>query len=216
MISPTALAPLWATSVDRLKDRINNRNFWTGLELTSPVTVENDTLIIGLNTEDFNYAAYIQQQTTFYIVEEVVAEVFNQPYKVRLIEGKTLQDWENTKARDAEFAAVKQRELARVASVGSSRGEVEASSSLEALGESIAQYYESVPHHGLPQGKAAFLNEALYQLAEGMNTLYPENADDLTERALARTIERVARLADISPTALAFELMRTRAYLQSA
>ncbi len=216
MSSPASLAPLWATCVDRLKDRINNRTFWEALEHTSPVTVENNTLIIGLIAEDFNYASYIQQQTTFYLVKEVVAEVFNHPYEVRLIEGVTPQEWEATKARDVQLAEIKRREASRPTSAALARSEAGGSSNWDALGDSVARYYETVPHHGLPQGKAAFLNEALYQLAEGMQSLYSEAPDEPTERALARIIERVARLADVTPTMLAFELMRTRAYLQSA
>ena len=218
MISSAALLPLWATCVDRLKDRVNNRTFWEALEHTVPVAVEDNVLIIGLNAEDFNYASYILQQTTLHIVKEEVARVFTQPYDVRIIEGTTPADWEAAKASDATLLEIKKREaaLSQVSSVASSRSASEGSSNWDNLGDSIARYYETVPHHGLPQGKAQFLNEALYQLAEGMSTLYPENPDEATERALARTIERVARFADVTPTMLAFELMRTRAYLQSA
>ena len=64
-MNAASLPELWSTCVDRLKDRVNNRSFWEALEHSHPITIENDTLIIGMEPENFNRAGHIQLATLF-------------------------------------------------------------------------------------------------------------------------------------------------------
>ena len=45
-----------------------------------------------------------------------------------------------------------------------------------------------------------------------MDTLYPEGADEPTERSLARVLDRIANASEIPAAVLAFELERLRAW----
>ena len=45
-----------------------------------------------------------------------------------------------------------------------------------------------------------------------MDTLYPDEPDDVTERSLARTLERISNSSEIPASVLAFELERLRAW----
>lgn len=201
-----ALKMLWINCVERLKDRINSRSFWEALEQTHPITVESNVLIIGLDSQNFNRATHLQQVSNMHAITEVVQELFNEPLQLRLIEGTTLQDWETTKERDVRVAAMKQ--------AGTSRHIKEDSqlTGWDGLYEHIARLYMQTPQRSLPQGKARYANDALYTLAEAMDTLYPDNADETTERSLARMLERIANASDIPAPVLAFELERLRAW----
>ncbi len=205
-MKPAALKLLWANCVERLKDRINNRSFWEALERCHAITVESDFLILGLDAADFNFATHLQQVSNMHAITEVVQELFNQPLQIRLIEGTTLQDWEATKQRDTRVAAMKQSTATR---------QIRQDAALEGwdgLYEYIARLYMQTPLRGLPQGKARYANDALYTLAEAMDSLYPENPDEVVERSLARVLERISNASDIPATVLAFELERLRAW----
>src|SRR5262249_19775135 len=85
----------------------------------------------------------------------------------------------------------------------------------EGILDQINHLYAQTPFRSLPQGKARFANEALYQLVEAMDTLYPDDAEENTERSLARALERIAGSAEIPAPVLAFELERLRAWRRS-
>lgn len=209
-MNTTSLPMLWANSVELLKDRINNRSFWEALEATHPITIENDTLIIGLDSANFNRASHIQQSAHFNAIVRAVEERFNQPLKVRLIEGSSVADWEATKEREARLAALKQSPSVTNVPIPSAL-----SDSWETLSERIARIYSGMPNRSLPQGKARYANEALYTLVEAMDTLYEEEGDETTERSLARILERIATASEIPAPVLAFELERLRAWRKS-
>jgi len=201
-----ALSLLWVNCIERLKDRINNRSFWEAIETTHAITIEGDILIIGLDPDNFNRATHLNQVSHMHAISEVVQELFNQPLKVRVIEGTTAQDWVLTKERDARIATMKQSTTVR---------KIKEDSELEGwdgLYEYIARLYMQTPHRAMPQGKARYANEALYVLVEAMDTLYPEHPDDMVERSLARCLERIASSADMPATVIAFELERLRAW----
>lgn len=206
MMKPAALKMLWINCVERLKDRINNRSFWEALEATNAITVEGDVLIIGLDPQNFNRATHLQQVTNMHAIMEVVKELFNQSLQVRLIEGTTLQDWETTKESDIRVAAMKQAGNTRLVK------EDRQLTGWEGVYETMSRLYAQSPNRSLPQGKARYANEALYLLAEAMDNLYPEEPDEVTERSLARTLERISNAADIPASVLAFELERLRTW----
>lgn len=201
-----ALKMLWVNCVERLKDRINNRSFWEALERTHPIAVEGDTLIIGLDAQNFNRATHLQQITNQHQITEVVRELFNQPLNVRLIEGSTLQDWQTTQENDVRIQAMKQDSTTR--GIQQDRD----LSGWDGMYEQVARLYMQTPQRSLPQGKARYAIEALNVLCEAMDALYGDTPDEVAERSLARTLERIGNSSDIPPSVLAFELERLRSW----
>ena len=214
MNSPS-LAPLWDACVDRLKDRVNNRSVWEALEKTAPVGVEDGLLIVGMETENFNQATHIQQHSLQPVIQQTITEIFRQPLQLTLIEGLTAADWEARKAHDAKIAEIRKAAAGRPIQTAAPTVAMERSGSWDALYETLSHLYSSIPFRTLPQGRARFANEALYLLVETMETLYPENADESVERALARILDRVSGLSEIPSVVIAFELERLRAWRKS-
>ncbi len=211
-MSTPSLKGLWANCVDRLKDRINNRSFWEAIEKTQAVLIENGVLVVGLPSEEFSRAGHIQHTSTMHTVTTVVQEQFRQPLQVRLIEGTTPADWEATKEREARVVAMRQASVVpRPAATADGSADT-----WEGLYEQMARLYAQTPFRSLPQGKARYANEALYILAEAMELLYTEPADDHMERSLARVLERIANASEIPAAALAFELERLRAWRRAS
>ncbi len=205
-MSAASLPILWANCVNQLKDRVNNRSFWEALEHTRAVTIENGTLVLGLDQEEYNRASVINQVSMLHIVHEVVRQLFGQPLKVRIIEGLELADWEAAKAHDASVAAMK------VAAPTAPRPTALGGPGWDAVTEQLSRLYAEAPFRALPQGKARYANEALYILVDAMDTLYADGADEPTERSLARILDRIANASEIPAAVLAFELERLRAW----
>ena len=204
-MSAASLPILWANCVNQLKDRVNNRSFWEALEHTKAITIENGTLILGIEPEEYTRASVITQVSMLHTVHDVVRQLFGQPLKVRIIEGLGLTDWEAAKSQDASLAAMKMAPPAPRPAGLSGTG-------WDAVTEKLSRLYAEAPHRALPQGKARYANEALYLLVEAMDTLYPDGADEHTERSLARVLDRIANTTEIPSAVLAFELERLRAW----
>jgi hypothetical protein len=209
-MNAASLPVLWANCVERLKDRINNRSFWEALEATRAITIENDTLIIGMEGENFTGASHIQQTSTLNTVHRAIEEIFGKPLQLRLIEGHTLADWEAAKEREARLRAMKQ------APAPAQPEAHVASDSWEAVYEQLGRLYAQALHRSLPQGKARYANEALYLLVEAMDTIYKDNGDDTSERNLARALDRIAANTEIPAAVLAFEMERLRAWRKAS
>lgn len=205
-MNTASLPALWAQCINLLKDRVTNRSFWEAIELTHAVTIENDTLIIGLDALNFNRSSHITQASTLAIMTEVISEVFRQSLKVRLIEGTTLADWEAAKAHEARVAAMqKQSNVRKIA-------ESSQANTWDTLADRVTQMYTETPHRTFPQTKARYVTEALYFLVEAMDELYSDEPDELTERGLAKVIDRIARASEMPATIVAYELERLRAW----
>jgi hypothetical protein len=209
-MNTASLPMLWSNCVERLKDRINQRSFWEAVEQARPITIENDTLVIGLESGNYNLASHLQQAAHWNAILQTVSAVFGQPLHVRLIEGTTLADWDATKARDARVAEMKQTAATR------QQAEFLQIEGWESVLEQIARLYSQMPYRTMPQGKARFANEALYMVVEAMDTLYPDDADEAAERSLARTLDRIAHSSEIPAPVLAFELERLRAWRRAS
>lgn len=205
-MNAASLPVLWANCVERLKDRVNNRSFWEAVEAVHPITIEDDTLVLGLDAFNSQLSSHIHHAAHMNAVRKAVEEVFNQPLEVRLIEGTVLADWETAKARDARVAAMRQ------ASEEQGAAKAPTTESWESVTEQMARLYQRTPFKSLPQGKARYANEALYELVEAMDGLYPDPADEAAERSLGRALDRISSASDIPAPVLAFELERLRAW----
>lgn len=208
-MNAASLTDLWANCVNRLKDSVNNRSFWEAIELTQPITLENNTLIVGMQSEHFNRAGHIQQAANYNQVIKTVQEVFKKPLQIRLIEGLTLADWDALQERERRVEQMKHHQAANPATGSTS------SDGWENIMEQIARLYSSMPLRSLPQGKARYANDALYTLVEAMDALYPDDPEENTERSLARILDRIAANSEIPAPMLAFELERLRAWRKS-
>ncbi len=200
------LPDLWAKTVDLAKDRVNNRSFWEALEQAVPITVEDDTLVVGLNARQFNLAGHLTSADHKNAVEKVASQVAGRRLSLRVIEGDTLDDWNTTKKREARVATLRDATYER------RDKEDAASQSWEALNDYIARAYSSMQLRSLPQVKARYLTDMLYVIADAMDQLYPEQPDETTERHLARTLEKVANATEVPATQIALEVERLRAW----
>ena len=207
-MNSTSLPVMWAKCVNLLKDRVNNRSFWEALEMTVPITIEDDTLIIGMTSENFNRAGYIQQAANQNMILKTVKEVFNRALQMKIIDGQDIKDWDDAKEREKRLSMMRQ---AQAPSAHAPIAPADASS-WDALMDSLARLYSQTPIKTSPQGKARYANEAIYLVVEAMDKLYPASPDDTTERSLTRAVDKIAGYTDMPASVVAFEVERLYAW----
>lgn len=196
---------IWNKTVDMVKDRVNNRALWEALEVSYGITIEDGIFIAGLPTHSFSQSGHINKSDHKNTIEKALSFISGQKLSLRLIEGVTLADWQAAKERDAALAKAKSATYQR-------RDREDATAqSWDSLGEQIQRAYSATPFRQLPQVKARFTSEWLTRLAEAMATLYPENPDEVTERQLAKVIDKLSGCADMPSSVIALELARIRA-----
>ena len=195
---------IWQQTVPKAKDLINHRSFWEALENAVAIAVEDDNLIVGMPPAAANLSSFLTVSDHKNAINRTLGEVAGRPLTMRLIQGHTLGDWENTKERDRKV-----QEMQRTVYKRKDREAAE-SQSWEALYELAARNYTNTRLRQLPQGKARFVRQMLETLADAMEDLYPPEPDEFTERQLARVIDRIANSAELPAPYVALELERLR------
>lgn len=193
---------IWQETVRKAKDIINHRSFWEALENSVAITLEEETMVIGMPPAHSNLASFLTVSDHRNAIDRTLAEVTGRPVRMRLIQGHTLGDWANTKDRDQRVQQMQKTVYKR------KDREAAESQSWDALYDLAARNYTNTRMRQLPQGKARFVKEMLAVLVAAMDDLYSDNPDEFTERQLARVVDRIAHSADISSTLLAMELDR--------
>jgi len=196
---------IWQETVRKAKDLISHRSYWEALENSVAVTIEGELIIVGMPPQASNLASFLTVSDHKNAIDRALAEVAGRPLKMRLIEGSTAADWENTKERDRHV-----KEMHKTTYDKRDR-EVAQAQSWETLYDLAARNYTNTRLRQLPQGKARFVKEMLGIVADAMVDLWPENPDEFTERQLARVIDRIANSAEVPAPYIAFELERLRA-----
>jgi hypothetical protein len=199
-------AQVWQQTVSLCKDRVNSRSFWEALEQAVAITIEDDTLIIGLRPEIFNLAGHLNVSEHRNAVEQAAGSILGRRVSLRIIEGDTMADWLNRKARDARVAAHREATYER------RDQQMAEAQSWDSLYDYVARAYSGTPLRSLPQSRARYTTEMVYVIAEAMDQLYPERPDENTERLLARVIDRVATNVELPSTLVAMEIERLRAW----
>jgi len=196
---------LWAAATEELKRRVQQLSFWRGLEAAKPICIEDDTLVLGFGTAAYHLSAPLLSAENRHITEHVLSEIIGRSFAFKVIEGDTLQDWENHKKR--EEAARQAREAALQKQLESRPEE-----SWDTLSEQINRKFLAYPNRAMPHYKARFMHEMLQWISEVHERLAPggQALSEPSERALARALERVASCVEATPALVAYEYLRLR------
>jgi hypothetical protein len=203
MSENTLSAPdLWALAVDKVKDRINSRSLWEALERSVALTIEQDTLIIGLNSRFFNLSSHMTGSESRNTIDQIVQQLSGRPLRVRVIDGDSLSDWAAVQRAEERVALMRQQDEAK------KTVKQAASSSWDEIYDQAAKAYSGLAVRQLPQSKAKYLKEMIGVLAEAVTRLYPEVPDEHNQRMYARVIDRVAHNAEVPAAWVALEVDR--------
>jgi cell division protein YceG involved in septum cleavage len=176
------------------------------MEIAQPITMENGWFVVGFPAGSYHMSGNLTTGDHQNAIERAILQFTNTKLKLRIIEGDTIDDWQHVKFKDQHIARLRAEKATQ------REKESEISQAWDNLLEQISRRYATASYRQLPQGKARYVREIMQLISATMDDLMPtgEETDDISERALARALEKVGQLADIPSPFIALELMRMR------
>lgn len=186
---------LWAEILPEVKDGVTGVGVWTALNQAIPVCLDENQFVMGLPSESGDLAGHLRLNQTKTLIEKLSATKLGQPIILRVIDGSSMQDWENVKRRDAEAKRLQEQAMAR------QRVEIQSRSSWDTVYDQISRKNSTMGLRSLPQNRAKFTVECLDLMVQSLKAM--PITDDLAERNYARCIERIAQYAELPSTYIA-------------
>jgi hypothetical protein len=199
-----SLNDLWQSAMRIVKGRVIQPSLWRAMEQLVPLTIEDDTLVMGLSSGMGYHASQLASVDRRTAIEAAIAQAAGRRLSFRVIEGDTLADWESVKQREA---VLRNRDAQR-REIRNREKTIE--QSWESVTDDIMRVYSKIALKQLPQNRAAFFWEALPILVQATRRLLSgDDADnEVSHRACARLIDKIASLADLPPSYIGVELQR--------
>jgi curved DNA-binding protein CbpA len=174
------------------------------MQAAVPITLDDELLIITMPGSERHLSGHMETASNRNSIRNALELVSGQRLDFRIIDGSTAEDWHRLKKAEAKTKD------------GTARPQGAASASAPRPGEGpwdeiiqrIHRQYQQLPKRQYPQSKARYLREALGWIARLDEDLrYQSDVDeDAHERALARSIERLAAVLDLPPVFVALHL----------
>src|SRR5665213_3419630 len=96
------LVEVWKELLPKLREAVSGVGFWTALNASRPVALEDGILVIGIPHEDAELAGHLKVQSTKRLLEVQASRALGVPIQVKIIDGISQADWDAQKRRDAE------------------------------------------------------------------------------------------------------------------
>jgi len=196
---------VWNKVVDRVKMTVIHPTLWKALEAGIPVTIEEGQFVVGFPPGSYHMSGHLTISEHKNAIQTAIKAFSGSSLDLRVIEGDSLQDWHAVKEKEVRSQAL------RDASYQKSQDAAAVTKAWENLFENVGRRYASMQLRGLPQMRAKFIVEMLKRISDAIDELMPDPPDELSERSLARVIERVGTMVESPSSMIALELMRYRA-----
>ena len=194
---------IWEKVLPDIRDGVTGVGVWTALNACTPIAFEEDTLVIGVPSQESELAGHLRLPSTKRTIETIFGDSVSTKVHLRVISGVTAKDWETEKRRDRERRKLQEDALER------SRVRATKTGSWDTIHDRLARMYAETPNRSLPQNRARYLMEAIDLLSSSLQETPLD--DDASERSFARCIERVAQSAEI-PSALVASKVLEKAF----
>ncbi len=204
-MNPNQAHQVWLQAQERVKDRVIAPTLYRALELGVGITVDGDYFVLGFSNADIPMAGHLRSSQHQAIIEQCISEVLKKKVRLRIVEGTTVQDYENYKkmqaAREATQIDLSQRRAQERA----------AEVAWDEVAEKISRGYAKLPLRQLAQARGLFMKQAFGIINDAVNSFgYSEESEEIEKRALARVFEKFATVVDIPSTMLAYEFFKLR------
>lgn len=194
-----ALAEAWSETLPAIMDRVTGVGVWTALKTSVPVALEEDSLVLGLPSNDSELIGHLKLPQVRNAVESLMSKKLDVRVNLIVINGTTEADWETEKRRQHERRKLQDQALAR------QKAEVAAGKSWETVYEQLSRAHATLANRSLPQVRARYFNEAVEIVAQAL--LETPLNDDLAERNYARCLERIAQYTELPSTFVALKIL---------
>ncbi|MCS6919486.1 MAG: hypothetical protein NZM28_06920 [Fimbriimonadales bacterium] len=189
----------WSAIRERVKQQVTGRTLYRALDALQLVTIEGETVVLGLPHEEYQLAGHLNAPTVRKWIEQYIEEAYAIRPQLVIIEGATLHDW--------QLHQRKQEELRRLSEQGTRKRESETRTytNWEAVYEQVGRKFAETPGRSLAVNRARYLNEMIAFVRDALQRIPVETEAD--ERQLNRIIERIANNAEAPSAVVAWIIL---------
>lgn len=198
---------IWREATDVVlirSDRFGPLN--QAMQAAIAITLDDDLLVMTMPGSERHLSGHMETASNRNSIVNALELVAGRRLGFRIIDGTSVEDWEGQKraeARTKKGSTVPEEggDAARPRRARAGEGP------WDELVQKIHREYQHMPKRQYPQSKARYLREALGWMARTEEDVrYEEDFDeDAHERALARAIERLGAVLDLSPVFVALQ-----------
>ena len=142
---------MWLTAAEKVKDRVIAPTLYRALELPVGIAVDGNEFILGFANQDIPMAGHLRSAQHRAIVDQCVSEVLRRKVRVRIIEGTTLEDYEQYKRQQQA------REQTHVTLNAQREKERQIIQAWDQIDEQITRMYAKLHLRQLAQQRAGFI-----------------------------------------------------------
>ncbi len=197
---------LWEETRHALQQGDINRPLWEAAAAVRPITVDQDTLILGLPPAERQHASYLETAVNKSRIQQIFESLVGRRLDLRVISGTTEQDWERLRQREqGSMDATAARARAQVTGRGALNAWREGGQEVSALLKGTRARAGSM-HLAQSLIKALPLIWQTEQEARQQEAA----AEDMHSQQLDSILERVATYCNLPAPVVALEYLRYR------
>lgn len=199
---------LWREATDVVlirSDRFGPLN--QAMQAAVPVTLDGDLLVLTMPGSERHLAGHMETASNRNAIRNALELVYGQRIDFRTIDGTTLEEWEALKQAEAKARQSSAAAAEQVGAAAAVAAPLTGEKPWDELIQRMHRQYQQIVKRQYPQSKARYLREALGWIARTDEEVrYSAPSEDAHERAVARSIERLAAILDLNPVLVALEL----------
>ncbi|HEX9996626.1 MAG TPA: hypothetical protein VGB45_05755 [Abditibacterium sp.] len=180
------------------------------LEAVTPIALEGDHFVVGLNAAQYPMAAQLNTQTVKNAIENILRQAAGRSIHFEVIEGSTVEEW---------HVLVERRQKAQEAVIAMASARAEEHHFEDILNQIVGEIRHRVTQvheRMLPQVRAGLMLDMVPSLADAEEMLFQDAETREARRAMSRAIDRIATFLEVPPLTLALEIERHRRANKSA
>ncbi len=195
---------IWSQMRELLHRGDMNPPLWAAVDTARPLTVDDDTVIVGVTTAEMQHASYIETGRNKAQLQELLQQASGRRLDVRVINGTMVEDWERIKQREsAGVETATTQAQVRIAQKGGR-------AIWQDGAERVFAIFTGARARTRGTDLARLLRESVAAMREVEQTARADSPDDeeLHSQQLNRVIDRVATYCSVPPPVVALEYVR--------
>jgi hypothetical protein len=198
------LKMVWEHVMHQIKRQIINHSLWMAMESTVPVAMEGNLMILAIAPGNFHLASHLEQAGARAQIEHLLqAQAGGAEIHYRVIEGETLDDWQEVKDREKAAKDMASAAPERPTSSSLATPNFKVSATWEEVVTHVHRAFTALHVKTAPQARAHYIRDMLPIIAEAEDTIHPEAERMSDDRALAHVFEKMAQLCECNPVTVA-------------
>ncbi len=195
---------LWKAMTQLLHKGDLNPSLWDAVGAVTPLIVDEDTVVVGLQPAQMQHAGYIETSQNKSQLQDLLEQVVGRRLDIRVISGITVASWERTKQR--ETAGVENA----VAEARTRTDQQDAREVWRQGAESVVDIFTGARARARGTDLARLMIEAIQKAYQVEQAAREEASGDeeLHDQQVNRIIDRIATYCDVSATVVALEYLR--------